>query len=349
MTGTVWGICSAGSISNDFCLALVNNGSNVAAVAASDSGRAKQFATDFGLPRSYGSYEELANDGEVTVVYVGSVHTKHMQDALLFLQAGKHVLVEKPMGVNEGQVQQLVAAAKEKGVFLMEGFWTRCFPVVRRVQDLLDGGSLGRALHVCSDFGFKAPRADLTHRLWSKDLAGGGLLDIGCYVLQWASLALGRDALPEFRAVAAVGETGVDHHASIILQYPAGGTAMCSYSFDCAFHDRTVIKCERGIIWVDEMAHAPTKIRIMTVAADGTTATEDVEVALPRHTRDCGGRTVNFGNSEGFQYEVQEVERCLAEGLKESPQFTLSESALQVRLMDAVRKEIGVAYPADVA
>lgn len=345
MSDPVWGICGAGGISNDFCLALAHNGSTIGAVAASDLSKAQKFAADFGCAKAYGSYSELAEDPDITIVYIGTVHTRHLDHAVMMLEAGKNVLVEKPMGINTAEVQHMVEKAQEKNVFIMEGFWTRCFPVTRRIREVLENDAVGQPKALMAHFGFSAPD-DPNHRLWAKDLGGGGLLDIGCYVLQWATLVYGHERTPEIRATAELSDTEVDKRGAISLRYPEKGTAVLGYHIDAAFHDSAKIICEKGIIHVEEPAHCPTSGKIV-VMRDGATEIEELNVPLPELTKDCGGRKMNYGGGGGFVYEVQEVERCLKEGLKESPAFPVKESLKMVEIMDAIRSQIGVSYSQD--
>jgi len=348
MSAPVWGICGTGGICNDFCLALKHCGSTIGAVAASSADKASKFAADFGAPRSYGSYQELAQDASVTVVYIGTIHTVHVEHATMFLKAGKAVLCEKPMGINSREVGLMVDAAKASGVFFMEAFWTRSFPVIRRIRETLDRGDLGPAHGVLADFGFVAPD-DPSHRLWMREKAGGGMLDIGCYVVQAATLTYGFSASPSLKATGELTAEGVDKRAVVSLSYPQG-TASLSYGLDCHYPGELKILCERGMIIVDGPSHCPTRARVVKATSRTETTEEVIEEALPVYPtgpEHCGGRAVNYPNSEGLVYEVQEVERCLREGLKESPVFPLEESLAVVGIMDRVRAELGVVYPAD--
>lgn len=152
-----WGISSAGRISNDFVNAVgtLNEAEHqVIAVAARDLNRAKEFAERFCIPKAYSSYLELAEDPEVEVVYIGTLHPKHLEVGLLMLEHGKHVLCEKPLCMNEKQVRELVTYAKQKNLFLMEAIWSRLFPSYQYVRQQIQSGKLGEILSVDVDFGF---------------------------------------------------------------------------------------------------------------------------------------------------------------------------------------------------
>ncbi|NXU94904.1 DHDH dehydrogenase, partial [Xiphorhynchus elegans] len=188
---TRWGICGAGKISHDFVVALKTlprSDHEVVAVAARDLGRAQEFARRFGIPRAYGSYSELAQDSELDVVYVGVVNPAHLPTGRLFLAAGRAVLMEKPMAVGAREVSELVATARERGVFLMEGFWTRFFPAWQRLRALVAEGALGTPLLFRGSLGFNLAGVE---RLREPGLAGGALLDLGGYTVQMALALLG--------------------------------------------------------------------------------------------------------------------------------------------------------------
>mmetsp|Transcript_106395 Transcript_106395/g.243569 ORF Transcript_106395/g.243569 Transcript_106395/m.243569 type:complete len:379 (+) Transcript_106395:29-1165(+) len=342
-----WGVAGVGMISNDFSLALKYNGSEIVACAARDAARAAKFADDFGMERSYDSYEALAQDPQIDVVYVGTIHTQHHRIASMLLEAGKHVLCEKPLGMNEREVAELTALAQQQGVFFMEGMWTRCFPVARKCQALLQSGELGSPKAVHADFGFVAPD-DPSHRLWDVKSGGGGLLDIGCYVVGWATFAFGR-AVPEVKAVGALSSSGADIRGALALGYPEG-YASVGYTLEAPTPEVTTILCSKGYIIVDGPAHAPIRARVVAEKSRGEAETTVLEEALPVYPTGagfCSGRTPIFPHSEGFVYEVQEVEKCLAEGLLESPVFTHQDSLAIVRITDRARLQLGVSYDAD--
>lgn len=151
-----WGMAAAGNISHDFVNALTTLSEDehqVVAVAARDLSRAQQFAKRFNIPKAYGSYLELAQDPNIEIVHVGAIHTQHLTVASLMLEHGKHVLCEVPMGINEKQVHQLVALAKKKNLFLVEGIWTGHFPIYRYVHQQIRNGALGEVQSVEIDCG----------------------------------------------------------------------------------------------------------------------------------------------------------------------------------------------------
>lgn len=158
-----WGIASAGRIAHDFVNALgtlSKDEHQVVAVGSRDLNRSKEFAQRFGIPKAYGSYLELAKDPNVEVVHIGTYDIHHVEVALLMLEHGKHVLVEKPMGMNEKQVQKVVSLARQKKLFAMEGIWSRTFPCYEYIRKQIDSGKLGDIVSVQVDFGAEGLKND---------------------------------------------------------------------------------------------------------------------------------------------------------------------------------------------
>uniref|UniRef100_A0A2K6UFQ6 Trans-1,2-dihydrobenzene-1,2-diol dehydrogenase n=1 Tax=Saimiri boliviensis boliviensis TaxID=39432 RepID=A0A2K6UFQ6_SAIBB len=212
-----WGIVSAGLISSDFTAVLQTlprSEHKVVAVAARDLSRAKEFAQKHNIPKAYGSYEELAKDPNVEVAYIGTQHPQHKAVVMLCLAAGKAVLCEKPMGVNAAEVREMVAEARSRGLFLMEAIWTRFFPAYEALRSVLAQGTLGDLRVARAEFG-----KDLTHVPRAVDWAqaGGGLLDIGIYCLQFISMVFGGQKPEKISAVGRRHETGLKESPMIPL------------------------------------------------------------------------------------------------------------------------------------
>ncbi|XP_064593857.1 trans-1,2-dihydrobenzene-1,2-diol dehydrogenase [Zonotrichia leucophrys gambelii] len=328
---TRWGICSAGAISHDFVLALQTlprEEHTVAAVAARDLGRARCFAQHFGVPRAYGSYEELAQDPGIDVVYVGVVNPAHLPTGLLFLRRGCPVLMEKPMALGAREVAQLVGTARDKGVFLMEGFWTRFFPAWRRLRSLARGGSLGSPLVLRGELGFNLGGVP---RLREPQLGGGGLLDLGCYGIQMALGLLGGpegQPPPQITAHGTLHPTGVDESVSVSLSFPGGHLASLVFSMVAELPGGAALGGPQG--W----AELPTHMNCPTELQWGGRR-ERFPLPPP-------AEPLNFPHSTGLRYEAQHVRECLLKGLTESPEMPLAESEVIAQLLDQARTQVGV-------
>eukprot|EP01062_Namystynia_karyoxenos_P060042 TRINITY_DN51513_c0_g1_i1.p2 TRINITY_DN51513_c0_g1~~TRINITY_DN51513_c0_g1_i1.p2 ORF type:complete len:350 (+),score=107.82 TRINITY_DN51513_c0_g1_i1:75-1124(+) len=343
-SGPRWGIIGAGMICNDFCCALVKHGAAIASVAARDAGKAAAFAKRFGAASSVAEYRKIWENPEIDVVYIGTHSASHFELAMSCVQHGKAVLVEKPISLNAREAAALVSAARHRGVFLMEGMWTRCFPVVRRVRQELGAQSLGACHMVQADFHFKGP-TDPKHRLWDPKLGGGAALDIGVYPIGAALLAFG-SAMPDL--VGASGQTrhGVDSEGALSLTWNGKGSAALVFGLDSPSPEEWTYACEQGWIRVMSPAHCPTRAEIVRKASrGGAPEVTVVEEPLPGAPDGLG---VNFPNSEGMLYQVQEVERCLAAGLSESPDWTHAESITTMRIIDELYSKLGVRLPSSL-
>ncbi len=318
-----WGILGLGSIAKQFATGLqALDDAQLVAVGSRSQETAEAFGDKYDAPHRHSSYDALANDPEVDAVYVATPHPMHAEDAILCLHAGKAVLCEKPFTVNTAQAEKVVAVAREKNVFLMEAMWTRFFPVMVRVRELLAQGVIGEARMLQADFGFRAG-INPESRLFSPALAGGGLLDVGVYPISLASMIFGTPT--QVTGLAHIGETGVDEQAGIVLGYTNGALAVLSTGVRISTPHEAVILGTDGQIKI----HAPWwQPRVMTVSAQG----KSEEISLPIE-----------GN--GYQFEAQEVARCVRAGQTESPVLPWDETLQVMRTMDALRAQWGLKYP----
>src|SRR6478735_8212752 len=229
MSRTVrWGVLATGGIAATFTADLqAVPGAEVVAVASRTDTSAKAFAERFGIPKAYGSWAELAADDEVDVVYVATPHSAHREATALCLKAGKHVLCEKAFTLNSREAEELVALARDRGLFLMEAMWTYCNPVIRRLTALIADGAIGDIRTVQADFGLAGP-FDPDHRLRNRALGGGALLDLGVYPVSFAQLLLGEP--DRIQAGALLSPEGVDLNTGMLLGWDSGATALLSCS-----------------------------------------------------------------------------------------------------------------------
>eukprot|EP00928_Gymnodinium_smaydae_P074491 TRINITY_DN57535_c0_g1_i1.p1 TRINITY_DN57535_c0_g1~~TRINITY_DN57535_c0_g1_i1.p1 ORF type:complete len:368 (+),score=38.30 TRINITY_DN57535_c0_g1_i1:91-1104(+) len=333
-----------GMISSDFCCSLVANGSDISAVAARDVDKAQAFADKFHAKRAHGSYQALADDPEVDIVYVGTIHPAHLGNVTMALEAGKHVVCEKPLGINSAEVQKMVDLARSKKLFLMEAMWTRCFPAIRKVREVLAAGEIGEPQLVQGDFGFVAPSEDTPHRLWDPEQAGGAMLDIGCYLVQAAVMAFGPTVPEQIACTGRLAKTGVDKEGLVSLTWADKGSASLMFTLTSNTPEQLRIIGSNGYLVVDTPAHCPVKVTVAKACARGQFEEEVFAFDLPKVPE---GYSVNFPNSEGFLYEVQAAEKALREGQLECPDYTLEESLVVTQIMDKFREQLGVVYPSE--
>src|ERR1043165_7700451 len=321
-----WGILGLGTIARAFATGLqAVPDAKLVAVGSRSVFKAKEFAKEFGAPRVHGSYAELAGDPEGEASYVATPPPMHKDDAILCLEQGKAVLCEKPFCVNAKELEQVIAVARRKKVFLMEAMWTRFMPAMVKVREWRAKGRIGEPRLVTADFGFRC-QWDPASRLLAPSYAGGGLLDVGIYTVAFATMVFGPQP-SRITGFAHLGETCVDEQAAFVLGWPGGGLA----SLTCAVRTET-----------------PHAARI-----DGTEGRIEVPTPFWKATRavlTAGGRTETIDaphQANGYEYEAMEVGRCLRAGLLESPVVSLDESLAMMRILDQVRAQVGLKYPMD--
>jgi len=349
-----WGVISTGSICNDFTLALKRTPKAVLhAVASRTQALADEFAQKHGFAKAYASYEALAADPEVEIVYIATPHSFHCDNILLCLEAGKHVVSEKPMVVNARQAEQCIAKAKEKGLFLMEGMWTRFFPVARAIKQAIADGAIGKVVSMTASLGFKS-EPHFNPRLFRPELAGGALFDVGIYPALWISMILGPPDTARVTARSKMTESGVDAQTFATFEYPGGVHAHLECSFEGAMLNDVTIIGETGYIRTSRPCQCPEGFTIVTRQGDepdpmllrGKAVTTHLPLDPPLPGVAPG---FNYVGSQGFVYEATAVEEAIGQGLTEHPELPLSETLAMARVFDEIRAQIGLKYPWDEA
>ena len=245
-----WGILSTGRIANSFAEGLgALDDAELAAVGSRRQATAEEFAGKWNVPRAHGSYEALAEDPDVDVIYVATPHSLHAANSILCLRAGKAVLCEKPFTINAGQARQVVEVARSEGRFCMEAMWSRFLPTLTKLRELLAAGRIGEVRMVISDFGFRAGY-DAKGRLFDPALGGGGLLDVGVYAVSMASMVLGGPPA-EVASLAEIGRTGVDEQAAAVLKHDSGRMAVILTGVRTSTPQETTVLGTEGMIRVE--------------------------------------------------------------------------------------------------
>ncbi|MCB1271990.1 MAG: Gfo/Idh/MocA family oxidoreductase [Microthrixaceae bacterium] len=320
-----WGVIGPGRIADRFAnaMAMVPGGA-IDAVASRSIERAHAYGDRHGVPRRYGSYEDLLADPEVDVVYVATPHSRHEGDTLMCLEADKHVLCEKPFALNADQARRMQAAAAERGLFLMDGLWSRFLPAYRMLDDLIAAGRIGEPLLVEADFGFRR-EVDPQHRMFAPELGGGALLELGIYPLHLAHSVLGVPG--EVTARGILGSTGVDETTVAVLGYGDDRLAVLKASL------RTTMACTARISGTGGSVELPAFMHY----PDSLTVTDDHGVE----------RLDASFDGDGLRFEIEEVHRCIASGRIESPLLPLSETVEMMSVLDTIRARIGLVYPGE--
>ena len=330
-----WGILGAGSIARKFVsdLKIINQRGRIAheikAVASRDESRAKAFASEFDIKDAIAGYQSLAEHEGIDVIYIANVHSHHRDATLQMLSGNKHVLCEKPFAINANQTREMIEAARSRNLFLMEAMWTRFLPHVIALLDEISNGAIGEIISIDADHGqWLYKRRD--HRVLNHKLGGGALLDLGVYPITFAHLILG---LPQkFEAVATIAANGIDDQTSMIFSYPSGATATLHTTIQSATGIRAVVAGTKGRIEVERSFYAPSSFTIY-----GNDGSEQTFKPYPFEK-----------GYVGLGEQAIEVERCLAEGLIESPMRPLASTLEVMELMDSIRERVGLIYPGEV-
>ncbi len=319
-----WGILGTGWIAGLQTEDLIEHGFNVVAVGSRTAGSADEFASKYGIPNAHGSYEDLVADPAVDVIYVASPHPFHEEHALLALNAGKHVLVEKPFAMNAAQAQTVVSRAEELGLVVLEAMWTRYLPHMVRIRELVRGGAIGTVRSVIADHNQNLPR-DPLHRINNPDLGGGALLDLGIYPVSFAYDVLGEPT--SVIAAATRTATGVDRQTAMILSYGEDAQAVLQTTLDLNGPTRAVIVGSEGRIEIDEVWYNQTTF----TRFDGTGA------VVEKFDGSVTGR--------GMQFQAAEIERLVGAGELANDILPPSQTVQIMRTLDEVRRQIGLTYP----
>lgn len=372
-----WGLIGCGRISHDFTQALkLLPTATVVACSARSLDSAKAFADKHGIEKAYGSYDELVNDKDVDIVYVGNVHSFRRPIGEMVLKANKHCLLEKPFACSYEDAKYLAFLAKERNLFCMEGMWTRFFPAVEKARSLalgssdgIEKGVIGEVVQVHSDFNFNA--SDSEHYpssfVYNHDLGGGASMLVAPYPIAAATLFFNGVEPDSIKAVGQLDvATGVDLQGTAILNFPptgdlspvldstteestpklpGAGAATLSFGILGESEEETLVLGTKGRIKICTPGHCPTKI-VATIKTGGRGASGGelvFEYPVPEDTEEiinAGGYF--YPNSAGLSYEAAAVARCIASGKTEAPQYTINETLTNMKVVDALRSQIGV-------
>lgn len=320
-----WGILGTGGIAHKFARGLqAAPGAELAAVGSRSQGTADAFGDAFGIPRRHASYEALANDPEIDVIYIATPHPMHKDNSLLCLDGGKAVLCEKPFTLNAAEAEAMITVARQKGLFLMEAMWTRYLPAVVKTRQLIADGVLGEIRMIMADFGFRF-KGGPEHRLLNPALGGGALLDAGVYPISFVSMIFGPPT--RVMSMADMGPTKVDEQAAILLEHDQGRLALIAAAVTTALPSQAIIMGTEGRLTVHGPIYCPTRL---TLTRDG----QDEVIEMPLE-----------GN--GYNYQAAEVMNCLHSGQLESKIMPLAETLSIMKTMDEVRAPWGLKYPTE--
>jgi len=315
-----WGILSTGVIARNFADTAKKMGDvEILAVASRTMESACAFADAWGIERRYASYEALAADPDIDIVYVATPHSRHYEDMKLLIENGKHVLCEKSFTTDAAQAEAIFALAKEKGVFVMEAFWTKFCPVYREVERMLSSGVIGELRSVTAQYGYTTAREA---RKFDASLAGGTLLDIGVYAIGFACIVLGYEP-DEIVSRLIMNDQGTDMTDLMTLRYGRAAAQLVT-TIGAAMPVDGLICGTKGRIAVPSFKN-PQKIIVQVDGCEPETIERPFEV-------------------NGYEYEIREAQRCVLEGRLSSEIMTPKQSVAVMRIMDTVRAQSGLRF-----
>jgi predicted dehydrogenase len=350
---TRWGIIGAGGIARVFAngVRFSRSGKLVALASRTDS-RREPFAADFSIPRRYSRYEDLLADREVDAVYISVIHPHHARCAIAAAEAGKHILVEKPMAMSAAEAAGMIEAAERADVFLMEAFMYRCHPQMPRLVELIRGGAIGEVRAIRAVMSFSAP-FDPRSRLFDKALGGGGVLDVGCYPASISRLVAGAAAGRPFaepvrlKACAVFGPTGADTFTVATAEFPGAIIAELVCGLACQIPAEAVVYGSRGRITVPNPWLPSSPARTAVKPLPPHTRWPPAKLLRWAHDRDAPEEIVVEADRDLYSYEADAVDRSIAR--RQAPEMSWEDSMGNMRLLDRWREEIGLRYEPEPA
>jgi predicted dehydrogenase len=349
-----WGLIGAGEIARVFaCGMRFTDSGRVTAVASQTPGKAQALARDFDIPKHYDTYEALLADREIDAVYISTIHPYHAAWTIKAAQAGKHILVEKPMAMNAREAAAMIEAARAGDVFLMEAFMYRCHPQTPKMAEMVREGAVGRVQVVRAIFSYGAPFS--THsRAYNKAMGGGGILDVGCYTASMARLLAGAGSTPpqpfanpiSVKASGYIGATGVDHVAAATLQFESGIIGEIITGVSCSMPTLAAVYGETGSLTVTNPWLPSTPCRRATTPLPPNTVFPPTTILYQPNGQKPQEITIE-PDRDLYSYEADMVAAHIAD--RQAPAMRWADSQGNMELLDRWRAEIGLQYAQDEA
>ncbi|MEZ4584754.1 MAG: Gfo/Idh/MocA family oxidoreductase, partial [Caldilineaceae bacterium] len=322
----------------------------VVAVASQTAGKAETFAADFSIEKAYASYEEMLADPGVEAVYVGNIHPQHEEWVIKAAEAGKHILVEKPIGLNTAEAEAMIDAARRNDVFLMEAFMYRCSPQTERLAELVRSGVIGPVRMIRSVFAYKGS-FDPSRRTFSPEMGGGGILDVGCYPVSMARLIAGAAAGKAFldpvdvKACGVLGPSGVDHYTAATLKFENDIVAEVITGVTVRMSNETTIYGDDGMISVPNawLPSSPCRPARLPIPLD--TPFPSTSFTLHVYAKGQPEEIVVDVDRDLFTYEADMVAAHIAQ--RQAPAMSWDDTLGNMRTLDRWREEIGLVYPGE--
>ncbi len=316
-----WGILGTGQIAHEMAQALKTVNGEIYAVCGTSLEKAEKFRESYGVQKAYGSADELLADENTDIIYIATPHNSHYEWIVRSLKAGKHVFCEKSITVNSRQLEECAAIAQSRGLVLCDGTTLLHMPLYKKLRQIIQNGAIGDVKMIQVNFG-SCKEYDVNNRFFSKDLAGGALLDIGVYAVSFARYFM-KSKPDVVLTTAAYFETGVDETSGILLKNPDGEMAVMALTMRAKQPKRGVIAGEKGFIEIDNYPRADKAA--ITYTEDGHT--EVIEA----------GRT-----EDALQYEVSDMQEYVR---SQSGKDNLNIVRDVMETLTAIRNQWGLVYP----
>ena len=292
------------------------------AVASREKVKADVFAGKHGVKKAYGSYEELVKDNKVELIYIATPHSEHYENARLCLENNKPVLCEKSFTANAAQAEELFKLAREKHVFITEAIWTRYMPMLKTIREVIGSGVIGDPKTLTANLGYVI---DKVERILSPALAGGALLDVGVYPINFAMMIFGND-IEKVRSSCTYTDTGVDRQNTVTLQYGDGKYAVLNSSMESLSDRKGIIYGTKGFAIVENINN------FESITVYDASYKKAAEYKRPKQI-------------SGYEYEVEASIRAIRAGKIQCEEMPHEEILRVMKLMDSLRKEWGLVYP----
>ena len=321
------GILGLGGIARATAPAMASvQGLECYAAASRSLQKAESFAKEFGFAKAYGSYEEMLADPQVELVYIATPHSHHYDHMKLCLEQGKHVLCEKAFTMNGKQARAIAALARQKGLYVAEAIWTRYMPSRKIISELLASGVIGKVNTLTANLSYVISQKQ---RLIDPNLAGGALLDVGVYGINFALMHFGAD-IERIETSVQMTPTGVDGNESITIFYKDGRMAVLTHGIYSRSDRKGIIYGDKGYLVVENINNP----RCVSVYDTSDRLVQHID--MPKQVN-------------GYEYEFAEAVACIGAGKTESSSMPLEDSVFVMDLMDGIRKQWGMVYPQEKA
>ena len=292
------------------------------AVASREKVKADVFAGKHGVKKAYGSYEELVKDNKVELIYIATPHSEHYENARLCLENNKPVLCEKSFTANAAQAEELFKLAREKHVFITEAIWTRYMPMLKTIREVIGSGVIGDPKTLTANLGYVINKVE---RILSPALAGGALLDVGVYPINFAMMIFGNN-IEKVSSSCTYTDTGVDRQNTVTLQYGNGKYAVLNSSMESLSDRKGIIYGTKGFAIVENINN------FESITVYDASYKKAAEYKRPKQI-------------SGYEYEVEASIRAIRAGKIQCEEMPHEEILRVMKLMDSLRKEWGIVYP----